>query len=98
MGLVCQALHPEYCFSMIANVREEWEWEESTRTLMALSQAACSSVLKDLHSPRTCGAEQSHKATADQRTTRVTERIEGASIAGLLGMRRGTKLATKLAS
>ena len=25
MGLVCQALHPEYCLSVMANVREEWE-------------------------------------------------------------------------
>ena len=98
MGLVSQALHPEYCFSVMADVRE---WEESTRTLMALSQAACSSVLRDLHSLRTCGAQQSHKATVAQRTTRATERIDGASIGGLLGMRRGprgTDPAIKLAS
>lgn len=88
MGLVCQALQPEYCFSIIANGREVF-----IRTLIALSQAAFSSELNDLHSLRTCGEPQSHKATtADQRTTRATERIEGTSIDGRLGMRRGTYL------
>jgi hypothetical protein len=89
MGLVCQALQPEYCFSRIANAREVWE--VSMRTLIALSQAAFSSELNDLHSLRTCGVLQSpqaSEATADQRTTRATERTEGKSIGGRLGMRR----------
>jgi hypothetical protein len=60
------------------------------RTLIALSQAARSSVLNDLHSLRTCGVTQSHKATADQRTTRATEKAEGRSIGRRLGTRRGT--------
>ena len=84
MGLVCQALQPEYCFSMIANVREE-----SMRTLIALSQAACSSVLNDLHSLRTCGVPQSHQATVDQIATRVTEKIKGKSIGALPGYTKG---------
>jgi hypothetical protein len=76
----------EYCFSVMANVREAWE--ASMHTLIALSQATFSSQLNDLHSLRTCGVLQSHQATADQRTTRATERTEGKSIGGRLGMRR----------
>lgn len=90
MGLVCQALQSEYWFSMIANVRKVWE--VYMRTLIALSQAAFSSELNDLHSLRTCGVPQSHKATTDQRATRTTEKTEGKNIRARLGMRQGAHL------
>lgn len=70
------------CFSMMTNVTEEWK--ESMHTLIALSQAAFSWVLNDLHSLRTCGVTHSHEATADQRATRVTEKNSGTSIGGRL--------------
>ena len=65
MGQVCKALQPEYCFSMIMNMREVWD--VSMRTFTALSQAVFSSVLNDLHSVRTRGlAHPWHKPAADQ--------------------------------
>lgn len=71
---------------------------------MALSQAAFSSELNVLHSVRTCGVLQllQASASADQRTTRATEKAEGKSMAapvlgegggrrlGMPGMRWGT--------